>query len=102
MSPVVGYLTPSGAALPVAAGYNVHTHSDFGPWAEDTFRRMLIDRYNVPEAELSQKDLLLVNLWHPFGKAQRSSAGIPGKAPEAERWTTYIAQTTQPSRTRWR
>ena len=71
----VRYLTPFGAALPAAAGYNVHTHSDFGPWAEDTFRRMLIDRYNVPEAELSQKDLLLVNLWHPFGKAQRSSAG---------------------------
>ena len=49
-------------------GYNVHTHSDFGPWAEGTFRAMLTERYGVPAHVVQEKDLLLVNVWHPFDR----------------------------------
>ena len=42
-------------------GYNVHCHSDFGPWSEATFRQMLIDRYKVPKEVVDEKELLMVN-----------------------------------------
>lgn len=49
-----------------AIGYNTHCHSDFGPWSEGTFRKMLMERYKVPAAEVETKELLMANVWHPY------------------------------------
>ena len=64
---VTNYVLRSDAAS-AGPGYNVHTHSDFGPWAEETFRAMLTERYSVPASVVQSKELLMVNLWQPFDR----------------------------------
>ena len=64
---VTNYVLRSDA-VSAGNGYNVHAHSDFGPWAEATFRTMLTERYGVPASVVREKELLMVNLWHPFDR----------------------------------
>jgi hypothetical protein len=64
---VTNYILRSDA-VSEGPGYNVHTHSDFGPWAVETFRAMLSERYGVPPHVVRDKELLLVNCWHPFDR----------------------------------
>lgn len=57
--------TRSESTKDANAAYSGFCHSDAGPDSPPIWRRMLRDRFKVPEQELAAVDLCLVNVWFP-------------------------------------
>lgn len=49
-------------------GYAKFAHADSGPISPPTFRGMLVGRYGLPEEEVNNSDVVLVNFWTPFDR----------------------------------
>lgn len=50
------------------SNYARFVHADYGASSPPTMRQMLKERFKVPEAQLDQLEVCIVNIWHPIDR----------------------------------
>jgi len=50
------------------AEYARFSHADFGPESPPMWRRLLTERFGVPEGDAQACDLCMLNIWHPWDR----------------------------------
>lgn len=91
MSHMIRGADPNGRVFPYAG----FTHADYGPEFEPLFRRMLMHREGLPEAEALGCGLCAANLWVPAGRPAYKNPICLLDGSSLKDWETETIRFTQ-------